>query len=482
MSDAPRPLEVAVVGAGIAGLAAAHALGERAAARGVALRLTIYDAALRPGGVIRTDRRGGFLLESGPDCFITDKPWGIDLCRRLGLGDELTGTNPDCRRAFVLSGRRLLPVPEGFSLMAPARLWPFVTTPTLSLAGRLRAGLDLLKPRGPAVADESLASFVRRRFGDEVLERLAQPLLAGIYNADPERLSLRATMPRFLELEREHRSVILGLRRGRRRAGGAAAGTSGARYALFAAPRRGMGSIVERLVDRLPAGALHLGVRVAALQAGRTRRWALATGRDGGDGGGFEADAVVLALGAPAAAPVLKSIDAVAAEALAAIPYGSSTTVNLAWRASDLPRTLDGFGFVVPRREKRRLIACSFTSTKFPDRAPDDAVLLRAFTGDEQMPGADAAAVTAAVRDEVRDILGIEADPILAEVAFHPASMPRYEIGHLGRAAEVASRLESQPGLALAGNALSGVGVPDCIRSGEAAAERILSRAPYLVS
>jgi oxygen-dependent protoporphyrinogen oxidase len=178
----------------------------------------------------------------------------------------------------------------------------------------------------------------------------------------------------------------------------------------------------------------------------------------------------------------LTSIDAAAADALAAIPYGSSTTVNLAWSAADLRRPLDGFGFVVPRREKRRLIACSFSSVKFPGRAPDDAVLVRAITGDELMPGADAAAVTAAMCDELRDILGIEAPPIVSEVTFHPASMPRYEVGHLGRAAEVASRIESQTGLAFAGNALAGVGVPDCIRSGEAAAERILSRAPHLVS
>jgi oxygen-dependent protoporphyrinogen oxidase len=178
----------------------------------------------------------------------------------------------------------------------------------------------------------------------------------------------------------------------------------------------------------------------------------------------------------------LRPIDAAAADALASIPYGSSTTVNLAWKAADLPRPLDGFGFVVPRREKRRLIACSFTSVKFAGRAPDDAVLVRAFTGDEQMPGADAGAVLAAMRAELRDILGIEAAPILSTVAFHPASMPRYEVGHLALAATIASRIESQTGLALAGNALAGVGVPDCIRSGEAAAERILSRAPHLVS
>ncbi|HYV86823.1 MAG TPA: protoporphyrinogen oxidase [Patescibacteria group bacterium] len=486
MSDTgPAPLDVAIVGAGIAGLSAAHTLLERGRARGVPVRLAIFDADDRAGGVIRTERIDGFVVEAGPDCFITDKPWALKLCERLGLADDLVGTNPACRRSFVLRGRRLLPIPDGFHLMAPARLMSFATTPTLSLRGRIRAAFDLVLPRGPVVPDESLASFVTRRFGAEVLERLAQPLLAGIYNADPERLSLRATMPRFLDLERDHRSVIAGLRRGRRGATGAGAGTSGARYSLFVAPRRGMGAIVERLLQAIPAEALHLQSRVIALRSESPQRggpggprWMVSTGR----GATQSFHAVVLALGAGQAAPLLRPLDGDLADRLAATPYGSSTTVSLGYRETDVRRALDGFGFVVPRLENRPLIACSFASVKFPDRAPDGGVLLRAFTSETLVPGRDEGRAIEAMRDQLREMLGITAVPLLARAWFHPASMAQYDVGHLDRVAEVESRLGRLPGLALAGNGLRGVGVPDCVRSGEAAADLVLSQAPLLVA
>ena len=484
------PLRVAVVGCGIAGLSCGFTLIDRGRERGLPVEVTLFEAERRAGGVIRTERRDGFVIEGGPDCFITDKPWALDLCRRLGLADELASTNPDCRRSYVLRGRRLLPVPEGFYLMAPARLLPFAASSVLSPAGRLRAGLDLFLPRGPEVPDESLASFVSRRFGTEVLERLAQPLLAGIYNAEPERLSLRATMPRFLELEREHRSVIVGLLRGRRRPGGGTAGVSGARYSLFVTPRRGMESIVDRLLQEIPGQSLHLQTRVTALPAGPF----------GGDGGGSSAaaggrwrvrtsrgetlpfHAVVLALRAPETAPLVRPFDPGLADLLAGIAYGGSTTVSLAWRTSDVPRRLAGFGFVVPRAEKRKLIACSFSSIKFPGRAPEGSVLLRAFTSDELIPGDDPDQAIACVREELREILGIEAEPQLARAYFHPGAMARYDVGHLDRVADIESHLERHAGLALAGNGLRGVGVPDCVRSGAAAAERILSQAARLVS
>jgi protoporphyrinogen/coproporphyrinogen III oxidase len=476
---AAPPFEVAIVGAGIAGLSAAESLLARARAREVPLRLTIYEAGRRAGGVIRTERSDGFLLEGGPDCFITDRPWGLELCRRLGLERELIGTNPDCRRSFVLRGRRLLPVPEGFQMLAPARLRTFAKSPVLSPAGKARAALDLVLPRGPRVADESLASFVRRRFGTEALERLAQPLLAGIYGADPERLSLRATMPRFLDLEREHRSVILGLRRKRGRS--APSGTSGARYSLFVTPRRGMGSIVERLEQGLPAGALRLGARVAGIealpQAARQPRFRVRTST-----GAEEFHAVLVALGARETAPLVRSVDADVARLLEAVPYGSSTTVSLGYRLEDLPRPLDGFGFVVPRLEGRRLIACSFSSVKFAERAPDGHVLVRVFLAEGAAPEGDAEAAIACAREELRLVLRVEAAPRLARAFFAPGAMARYEVGHLERVAEIESRLERHVGLALAGNGLRGVGVPDCVRSGELGAERLLSQAALLVA
>ena len=490
MIPAP-PLRVAVVGCGIAGLTCGFTLIERGRARGVPIDLTLFDADCRAGGVIRTERRDGFVVEGGPDCFITDRPWALQLCQRLGLAEELTCTNPECRRSYVLRGRRLLPVPEGFYMMAPARFLPFAATSVLSLPGKLRAGMDLLLPRGPLVPDESLASFVRRRFGEEVLERLAQPLLAGIYNAEPERLSLRATMPRFLDLERQHRSVIIGLLRGRRRPGGGTAGVSGARYSLFVTPRRGMESIVERLLQEIPSASLRLATRITGLPAGPfggagrsgptpdpDGRWRLLTSR----GETLPFHAVVLALRASESAPLVRPFDSGLADRLATISYGSSTTVSLAWRTADVPRRLAGFGFVVPRAENRRLIACSFSSVKFPARAPEGAVLLRAFTSDTLVPGEDPDRAIACVREELRDILGIEAEPQFARAFFHAGAMAQYEVGHLDRVAEIESRLERHAGLALAGNGLRGVGVPDCVRSGEAAADRILTQAALLVS
>jgi oxygen-dependent protoporphyrinogen oxidase len=486
-------LDVAIVGGGIAGLAAAEALVARARERGVPVRPTILEAAPRTGGVIATERTDGFVIEAGPDCFITDKPWGVTLCQRLGLDGELIGTNPACRRSFILRGRRLLPVPEGFQLLAPSRLGAFAASPVLGLGGKLRAALDLVLPRGEPRPDESLASFVRRRFGNQALDRLAQPLLAGVYGADPERLSLRATMPRFLDLEREHRSVILGLIRGRRQRG-SGRGVSGARYSLFVTPRRGMAAIVEKLEQSLPPGSVRIGTRIAALEAGpidpRRRRFTLRTA----NGGTIEAHAVVLALHGPDAAALLATLDATLAARLAAIRYGSSTTVSLAWRQEDVARRLDGFGFVVPRSEGRRLVACSFSSIKFTERAPDGHLLVRAFLGDggeggdaghtadAQASPADAAAAIATVRRELGEILKVNAEPLLARVAHHRGAMAQYEVGHLERAAEIESRLEAHVGLALAGNSLRGVGVPDCIRSGEAAADRILSQASRLVS
>jgi oxygen-dependent protoporphyrinogen oxidase len=477
MTDA-APLEVAIVGGGIAGLATAEALLLRGRERGVPVHPTILEAGARAGGVIATERTDGFLIEAGPDCFITDKPWGVALCRRLGLENELVGTNPACRRSFILRGRRLLPVPEGFQLLAPSRLGAFALSPVLGPAGKLRAACDLVLPRGEPRADESLASFVRRRFGPQALERLAQPLLAGIYGADPERLSLRATMPRFLDLERDHRSVILGLIRGRRQRG-SGRGVSGARYSLFVTPRRGMASIVERLEQSLPAGTVRLGTRIAALEAGpldpRRPRFTLRTDR----GSAIAAHAVVLALHGPDAAALLAPIDAALGERLGAIRYGSSTTVSLAWRQEDVSRSLDGFGFVVPRSEDRRLVACSFSSIKFPERAPSGHLLVRAFLDDA---GGDGEAAIAAARGELADILRVKAEPVLARATRHRGAMAQYEVGHLERASEIESRLEAHVGLALAGNALRGVGVPDCIRSGEAAADRILSQASRLVS
>lgn len=484
-TGAARPWKVVVIGAGIAGLTCARRLAAFARAGRRPLDLTVLEAAGRPGGVILTEHQDDFLVEGGPDCFISEKPWAVELCGELGLADDIVGTNPACRRSFVLRRGRLVAIPEGYQMLAPTRLLPFATSSILSLGGKLRVACDLVLPRGPEVADESLASFVRRRFGDEALERMAQPLIAGIYNADPERLSVRATFPRFLDLERERRSVILGLLAARRRSPAAARGTSGARYSLFVTLRGGLTTMVDRLVKDLPAGSLRLRTPAAAIErapataverapAGAVERapggrWTVTT--EAGDR--ILADAVVLAMPAGAAARLVRPVDGGLADDLASIRYGTAATVTLAYRRGDVRCNLDGFGFVVPRAEKRSLVACTFSSVKFPDRAPAGAVLLRAFMGGPAVEEGDPERLEREAREQLLDILGIEAEPLLAKTYVWAKAMAQYEVGHLDKVSAIEARLDALPGLALAGNGLRGVGVPDCVRSGDRAAERL---------
>ncbi len=468
-------MRLVVVGGGIAGLACAHRALELARERGIAVDLTLLEARERLGGTVETERAGGYLVERGPDSFLSEKPWALALCRRLDLEGRLVGTGDRFRKTFVWFRGRLHPLPDGFQLLAPTRVGPFLTSGLFSWRGKARMALDLVLPRGRAGADESLAGFVRRRLGREALERVAQPLVAGIYTADPDDLSLAATMPRFLELERQERSVILGLWRARRRTPGLAAGASGARWSLFVSLAGGMAELVEALAARLPAGAVRLERRVGGLER-RGERWRL----DAGDGP-LEADRVVIATEAHAASRLLRDVDPPLAALLQVVPYASSATVSLGYRRADVPHPLDGFGFVVPRKEGRDLLACSFSSVKYPGRAPEGHVLLRGFVGGALNPDvlrSDDAELVGRVRRELGAALGIGAEPGLVRVARHPAAMPQYAVGHLITVEAIERRLAAAPGLLLAGAAYRGVGIADCVRSGEDAAARALGLAP----
>ncbi len=463
---------IVVVGGGIAGLAAAHRATELAAARGTPVRVTLLEAAPRVGGTIASERVDGFLVESGADSFLTEKPWALELCHRIGLEDRLIGTRDADRRTFVVHAGRLHPLPEGFLLLAPTRFAPLVRSPLFTWRGKLRMALDLVLPRGRTGGDESLATFVTRRLGREALERVAQPLVGGIYTADPARLSVAATMPRFLEMERRHRSLILAMRR---QARVAATSGSGARWSLFVSFTEGMETLVHALAQRLPEGAIRLGARVTALRprAADDFEITLAGGEQ------LRARGVIVATPAYAAADLVRPFATELATELAAIPYVSSATVTLGYARADVPHALNGFGLVVPAIEGRRLIACSFSSVKYAGRAPDGKVLLRVFCGGALATAmtecADAELVDAA-RDELRALLGIVAPPCLVRVHRHARAMPQYNVGHLARLATIDAALARHPGLVLAGNAYRGVGVPDCVHSGESAAERLLAR------
>ncbi len=473
MTDAsPAGAGVVVVGGGIAGLAAAHRVTELAAASGTPVRVTLLEAAPRLGGTIASERVDGFLVESGADSFLTEKPWALELCRRIGLEDRLIGTRDADRRTFVVRAGRLHALPEGFLLLAPTRFAPLLRSPLFTWCGKVRMALDLFLRRGAGDCDESIGAFVTRRLGREALERVAQPLLGGIYTGDPARLSMAATMPRLLEMERRHRSIILAMRR---QARVAAKSGSGARWSLFVSFADGMETLVRALEQRLPEGAVRLGARVVALRPCAPRDFEVTI--DGGER--LRARGVIVATPAYAAADLVRPFAADLAAELAAIPYASSATVTLGYARADVPHALDGFGLVVPAVEGRRLIACSFSSVKYAGRAPQGAVLLRVFCG-----GALAAAMAErtdtelvdAARDELHALLGIVAPPRLVRVHRHPRAMPQYHVGHLARLVTIDAAVARYLGLALAGNAYRGVGVPDCVHSGEMAAERLLAR------
>lgn len=479
MQRESRNRRVVIIGGGISGLAAAHRFVERSAeSSSAAVELMLLERSPCVGGTLRTHRRDGFLLEAGPDSFISEKPEALELAKRIGLGPHLIETSDRYRRSFIVREGRLLPVPEGFQLLAPSRLWPFITSGIFSWPGKARMALELVLPRRlqeNGSADESLAEFVRRRFGREALERMAQPMVGGIYTADPEKLSLKATMPRFLEMERKHRSLIWAIWNGRRKLSRAEMkGTSGARYSLFLSLDEGMQLLSERLAARLPEGVVRLNRNVSRLSFDKERReWAVEVDKEET----IRADAICLALPAYASGTLLSDVDTQLASELEAIPYASTATINFGWRREDIPHPLDGFGFVVPFTERRAILACTFTSVKFSGRAPEGHCVLRAFVGGALQPemfALDEEEMTVRVLGDLRELLGIEKPPLFALVEKWPRSMAQYMIGHLERVARIKQRVYALGTIQLAGNAYHGAGIPDCIRSGERAADELL--------
>lgn len=465
-------MRVVVIGGGVTGLAAAHRLTELAEEQGRSLDLHLLEASPRLGGAIGTERRDGFVLEEGPDSMITDKPAGIALVRRLGLEGELVSTQDVHRRSFVARDGRLMPVPEGFQLLAPSRFGPLAQTPIFSWPGKARMALDLFIPPRRDEADESLGHFVLRRLGREALERMAQPMIGGIYGADPMQLSLQATLPRFRDMEREHGSVIRAMWARARNGGGRPAqqeGVSGARYGLFVSFRQGMQTLIEGLQARLPADRLHSGAPVEALQRSDSG-WIVQS-----SAGTFPADAVIVALPTHRAAPLLQPHDAELGRLLAGIPYADAATMTLCYRTEDVPHPLDGFGFVVPEVEGLTILGCTFSHRKWPHRAPEGYALLRAFLGESGMKGRSEDDLERLVRADFRKVLGITAEPLFRKTWIGRKVMPQYHVGHLDRVREIERRAAALPApLILAGNGYRGVGIPDSIKSAEEAAASIL--------
>lgn len=465
---------VVVIGGGIAGLAAAHRITELAKEKTLSIELTLLEASSRVGGSIATERVGDFLVEAGPDSFITEKPWALRLCERIGLRSRLVSTQSSYQKIYIVHRGKLIALPEGFFLLAPTRLWPFLQTPLFSWSGKLRMASELLIPRGNMNEDESLGSFVRRRFGNEALERVAQPLIGGIYASDLDELSLGATMPRFKEMERNKRSVILAMWSEQRRRGRNREASSGARWSLFVTLADGMQELVDTLAECLPEGTIRLNTLVARLSSGETNKtWRITVGNDET----ILADAVILATPAFQTGVIISAIAKDAATELEQISYASTATVSLAYRQDDFAQPPDSFGFVVPAVEHRKIMACTFSSLKYPGRAPKNHILLRAFVGGTLQPelfGDDDATMEKNVRAEIARLLDVRAQPIFVRIWRHPSSMPQYHVGHQARVKRIQDSLNQIPSLALAGSAYQGVGISDCVRTGEESAEKVI--------
>lgn len=468
-----------IIGGGIAGLAAAWSLREHRSKE--EFEIVLLERNERFGGNIRTERTGGFLIEGGPDCFLSEKPWAMELIKRLGLGGKLLPTNDRNRKTFVLSGGRLHVLPEGVILMIPTKILPLATSSLISWPGKIRMAMELFIPKKKDSADESLGDFVRRRLGNETLEKIAEPLVAGVHAGDPETMSVRSSFPKFVQLEEESGSLIRGMVRKMasmhraKKPAPAAPGENKPRVTMFMTMKDGLSELIETLTERLmkmDRTVLRTGAPVASIEK---KGGGYTVTLEGGEK--IDADALVVAAPAWAASNLLGSIDRELSAKLSTIPYVSTATVSIAFRKKDIKHPLNGFGFVVPKVERRRIMAATWTSVKFAHRAPDDSVLMRCFVGgskNAELVDLDDEAMVKMVREELRDIMGIEAEPVLTRVFRFRSSMPQYTIGHDERVKWIDERVASIPGLYLAGSAYHGIGISDSIRYGESVAKKII--------
>jgi oxygen-dependent protoporphyrinogen oxidase len=461
---------IAIIGGGISGLAAAFELEELRRNASAAVEYVLFEASERLGGVLRTENIDGCIVEAGPDSFITEKPWATDLCRALGLGDQLIGSNDTDRKTYILTKGRLVEMPDGLMFMVPTKIMPTVLSPLFSWKTKLRMVQELFLPRnwGP---DESVASFVERHYGSEMVERLADPLLSGVYGGEAANLSLRAVLPRFHAMEDSHGSLGRAMLASRKSASQKmSAEPRKAAPPLFTSLKNGMQHLAETIVPRLK-GTLLTNTPVQALQL-EAGGWVVSAGVQSD-----YFDSVIVALPAPAAAQVLRIASPELSAELAAIQYSSSITVGLGYDRDVRQSLPPGFGFLVPRSEGKRLLAATFVHNKFPHRAPEDRALLRCFfagrnadsvwtLGNDQIVGI--------ARNELQQILGLRAEPLFARVYKGKSAMAQYGVGHLDRLERMERLRQQLPGLALAGNAYRGIGVPDCVRSGRDAAKQVV--------
>lgn len=478
---------VTIIGGGIAGLATAFYLQKKSVETGQPLNYTLIEREPRFGGKIDTAYADDFIIEGGPDSFVTTKPHGTMLCRDLGLIDEIIPTNDHRRSIFVLKNGKLTPFPGGYRLTIPTEFVPFALSTLISPLGKLRMGMDLVIPPRQENSDESMANFIRRRLGSEALDRIAGPIMAGIYVADPEKLSMQSTFPDFIRMEQQHGSLIKAMRQAKKQrlaAAAAHAGSNGNKpakpSAMFNSLKGGMKRLVDVLISQL-TGDLRPGNTVTDVNRSEPGFRVTIDGPAGTKS--LTTDAVVIAAPAYVAARLVEPFAPELAARLQQIRYVSTATVSLGYRAEDVANQHDfeGFGFMIPKSENRQILACTWSSTKFDHRAPGDDALVRVFVGGDDrehlldLPDDELVALT---RTELAETMGLTAAPMVSRVFRWPKGNAQYDVGHLDRVSEIEAMAAAIPGLYFTGSAFRGIGIPDCVKSAIATVDQILEQVP----
>jgi oxygen-dependent protoporphyrinogen oxidase len=487
-------MRTAIIGGGIAGLAAAYEL-EKARGAGATIEYTLFESRERLGGSLASELVAGVVLERGPDSFLSEKPAGAELCRELGLGQDLVPSNDANRKTYIVVRNRLVPLPDGLMFLVPTKLVPTALSGLFSPATKIRMALELLHPPRPSEQDESVASLVKRHFGAEAVDRLADPLLSGIYGGDATQLSARAVLPKMVEMEATYGSLTRGMLAAHRQMrakmaeaqrngvargsqGGQRPGQAAGPRTIFTTLRGGLQQLVDALESRLTPAWVRKSTAVNSLER-LGGGWRVST-TDKAE----TYDAVILASPAWAAGKLLRGTDAELGEDLSGIPYSSSITVNLVYDEAKLGSLPDGFGFLVPAVEGRAMLACTFVHRKFVGRTPPGKAILRAFLGgarNEALLDESDTVLVATVRRELSEILGarvagIQIEPETTQVSRWRHAMAQYSVGHQERIKRIAAHVAELPGLKLAGNAYDGIGIPDCIRTGRKAAKELMEK------
>ncbi len=481
MNAVPAGRHIVIVGGGISGLGAAYYLQQHSTSHGLDARYTLLEASGPWGGKVMTEQVDGFsgvpfLVEAGPDSFLIQKPWALQLARELDLSDRLLPTNDQMRQTYVLRRGRPVRLPDGLFMIVPTKFVPFALSPLISPFGKLRMALDWFIPARRDDRDETLAAFVRRRLGEEALDTIAEPLMSGIYSADADRQSILATFPRFRQLEREHGSLIRGMLASRRQS--VQSGADSKKSSPFMSLAGGTQELIDALVPRL-TGDLRLDTAVQSIEPRSGGGYNVTTST----GETLHADAVILTVPAYVAAKLVRPIAPSAADKLASIRYITTGTISLAYRTSDIKRPLGGFGLVVPKGERRPINAITISSSKFAHRGPDGCALLRVFFGGSRTPqtlALDDTQLLEVVRGELRAILGIEAAPLFHRTYRWPQGNPQYDVDHLDRVAAIEGELP--PDLYVTGSAYRGVGLPDCVHHSQQTAQKVIASLQQTIS